>query len=78
MDRQAARNVGAQGPRFDGTVKAVDPQKNTVKVNHRTYTAAKDALVVVDGRQRPLADLPVGTASMYICSICASINKRLA
>src|SRR5262249_62168740 len=60
VDRQLVRSLGARGPVVSGVVKGVDAAKNTVNVDGTTYPVAKEALVVVDGRQKPLADLPVG------------------
>jgi RNA polymerase sigma factor (sigma-70 family) len=60
VDGQAVRSLGAQGPRASGVVKAVDAGKGTVTVDDATYPVAKDAIVVIDGKQRPLAELPVG------------------
>jgi hypothetical protein len=60
VDGQAVRSLGAQGPRASGVVKVVDAGKGTVTVEDATYPVAKDAIVVIDGKQRPLAELPVG------------------
>jgi hypothetical protein len=62
VDQQTARLVNANGPRFSGVVKAVDAEKNTVTVDTTTWTVAKDALIVIDGKQGPLSGLPIGTS----------------
>jgi hypothetical protein len=60
VDQKAVRSLGAQGPRESGVVKAVDATKGTITVDDTTYAVAKDALIVVDGRQVTLANLPTG------------------
>jgi RNA polymerase sigma factor (sigma-70 family) len=62
VDQTAVRSIGAQGPRVAGVVKAVDVAKSALTVGGMTYTVAKDALIVIDGKQRPLADLAAGAA----------------
>jgi RNA polymerase sigma factor (sigma-70 family) len=61
VDRQTVRSLGAQGPRATGVVNAVDAANNTISVAGTAYSVAKDALVVIDGRTRTLAELQVGT-----------------
>jgi RNA polymerase sigma factor (sigma-70 family) len=60
VDQQAARCIGAQGPRVAGVVKAVDAGKNTLTVDDTTYMVAKDATIVIDGKRGSLAELPTG------------------
>jgi hypothetical protein len=60
VDRQAVRSIGARGPRLSGVVKAVDAEKNSITVDDMTYMVARDAIIVIDGKQGPLAGLPTG------------------
>lgn len=64
VDQQAVRCLGAQGPRLSGIVKAVDADKNTITVDDKTFTVAKDGVIVIDGKpgQLKLAELPMGTS----------------
>jgi uncharacterized protein (TIGR03067 family) len=62
VDQQLVRSLGAQGPRVAGVVKVVDAVKNSVIIDDATYIVAKDAIVVVDGKTRSLAELPVGAS----------------
>jgi RNA polymerase sigma factor (sigma-70 family) len=60
VDLQTVGTVNANGPRFDGAVKAVDAERNVVTIDDTAYPVAKDAIVVVDGKQAPLTALPTG------------------
>jgi hypothetical protein len=62
VDQKAVRSIGAQGPRLTGVVKSLDMAKNTVTVDGTTYGVAQDALIVIDGKQLPLAKLPIGAS----------------
>jgi hypothetical protein len=60
VDRQKVRSVGAQGPRTTGVVRAVDVATNTITIDDKNYTVAKDAAIVVEGRTASLSGLPTG------------------
>jgi len=60
VDQQAVRCVGAQGPRVNGVVKAVEVAKNTITVADTTYQVAQDAVIVIGDKRGPLSDLPTG------------------
>src|SRR5262249_15613932 len=60
VDQQSVRSLGARGPGVAGVATAVDAEKGTITVEGATYAVARDAPVVIGGRQRALADLPVG------------------
>lgn len=64
VDQTAARHVSATGSRYDGIVKALDGAKSTITVDDAVYPVAKNALIVIDGRQVTLADLQVGASVM--------------
>jgi RNA polymerase sigma factor (sigma-70 family) len=60
VDRQTVRQMNANGRAVSGVVRTVDTGMNTVNVGDTTYPVAKDALIVVDGKQASLAGLPTG------------------
>jgi hypothetical protein len=60
VDGKTVGMLHANGPRAGGVVKAVDVAANTITVDDTTYSVARDAPVVIDGKQRPLAELPIG------------------
>jgi RNA polymerase sigma factor (sigma-70 family) len=69
VDQATAGTLNANGSAFAGLIKAVDAANYTVTVDDATYPVAKDALVVIDGKQAPLASLPVGAG--------ANVNLRV-
>jgi RNA polymerase sigma factor (sigma-70 family) len=60
VDQKLAQQVRAGGGRLGGTVKAVDAPKGNVTVDDRTYSVARDAVIVIDGKPATLAALPIG------------------
>ncbi len=62
VDQRTVGMLHANGPAVCGVVKSVEAANNIITVNDTTYPVAKDALVVIDGKQRPLAELPVGAS----------------
>src|SRR5262249_23792920 len=66
---KAVVELVAEGPRAEGVLKAVDVGKNTITLNvivkkgepgvDRSFAAAKDVQVSIDGAAGKLADLPV-------------------
>jgi RNA polymerase sigma factor (sigma-70 family) len=69
VDLETADSIQAYGPGFQGVVKAVDAEKNTLTVADRsgppgpakTLTVANDAPIEIDGRRGQLAGLPTGS-----------------
>jgi RNA polymerase sigma factor (sigma-70 family) len=68
VDLRTADSIQAYGPGFQGVVKAVDAEKNTLAVANRsgppgpekTLAVAKDAPIEIDGQRGKLAGLPTG------------------
>jgi RNA polymerase sigma factor (sigma-70 family) len=60
VDQKTAGTVQANGPGVSGTIQAVDPASNSITVDATTYVVARDALIVVNGQQGPLASLRTG------------------
>lgn len=70
VDQQTAVSVRAEGPTASGAVKSVDPDKHVIVLvlrqargdtpaEEKTYTVAKDARIVIDGREAKLAEVKV-------------------
>jgi RNA polymerase sigma factor (sigma-70 family) len=62
VDKATVGTLNANGPGLSGVVKAVDAANNSLTVDDATYPVAKDALVVIDGKQCPLAALSIGAS----------------
>ncbi|HEV3145567.1 MAG TPA: sigma-70 family RNA polymerase sigma factor [Gemmataceae bacterium] len=60
VDKATVGTIHANGPALSGVAKSLDIANYSVTVDNKTYPVAKDALVVVDGKQCPLAAVPVG------------------
>jgi hypothetical protein len=60
VDRKMVRHVHGQGPRVSGVVKAVDAEKKSITVDERTFSVAKDVVIVIDGKRGLLAGLATG------------------
>jgi hypothetical protein len=60
VDQQTVGTVHANGATFSGAVKAVDAEKYVITVDNVSYAVAKDALIVIDGKQGTLAAVPTG------------------
>jgi hypothetical protein len=52
--------INANGPAFAGVLKAIDAANNSITVDNTTYPVAKNALIVIDGKQCPLSSMPTG------------------
>jgi hypothetical protein len=71
VDQQAIMSLRAEGNTVQGMLKAVDPEKNTITLTLRTgrgredptedktYTVAKDARILIEGKDSKLADIKV-------------------
>jgi RNA polymerase sigma factor (sigma-70 family) len=62
VDGKTARQVFANGPRFSGIVKAVDPERSNITVEDKSYPVAKDAIIVIDGKVGALSGLKAGSS----------------
>jgi RNA polymerase sigma factor (sigma-70 family) len=60
VDQKTAGILHAQGRGVSGVLKAVDVANHTVTVDETIYTVARDALIVIDGKQGPLVYLQTG------------------
>jgi RNA polymerase sigma factor (sigma-70 family) len=60
VDQKTVGTVHACGSGISGTVQAVDLASNSITVDASTYVVARDALIVVNGQQGPLASLTTG------------------
>jgi RNA polymerase sigma factor (sigma-70 family) len=60
VDQQTVRRIHAKGPPVSGVVKAVDIEKNTIPLDDRTFTVAKDVVIVIDGNRGQLGGLRTG------------------
>jgi Cu/Ag efflux protein CusF len=69
-DQKTATSIRAEGPSVQGSVKAVDADKNTITLilragrgdtpaDEKTFTVARDARIVIDGKEGKLADIKV-------------------
>jgi hypothetical protein len=65
LDQKTARQVRANGGTVTGVVKALDAEKSTVTVEDTTYPVARDALIVIDGKEATMAGLATG-ASVHL------------
>jgi RNA polymerase sigma factor (sigma-70 family) len=87
VDQQTALSVNAQGPPFlcdcgGSLVKTVDIERNTItfddkaraEVAGKTFTVAKDANIVIDGKPGKLADVPAGA---YV-GLSLSVDRQTA
>jgi RNA polymerase sigma factor (sigma-70 family) len=64
VDRQTVGQIHATGRPVPGVgvVTAVDTGKNTITVGNESYSVAKDALILIDGKTVRLADVPTGVS----------------
>jgi hypothetical protein len=70
VDQKTARGIQAEGsPRVFGEVQAVDPGKNTITVDGKTFSVAKDANMAFDGNTVTLAGIPKG-AQVTVLIVC--------
>jgi RNA polymerase sigma factor (sigma-70 family) len=69
VDKTTVGTLHANGPGTAGVVKSVDAANSTITVDDKTYPVAKDALIVIDGKQGPLASVPTG--------VNVSVNLRV-
>jgi RNA polymerase sigma factor (sigma-70 family) len=62
VDRRRVCQMNANGRAVSGVLRAVDAGASTVHVGDTTYAVAKDALIVIDGKQASLGALPAGVS----------------
>ena len=62
LDQKAARQVRATGRMFSGVVKSLDAERRSITVDDASFPVAKDALIVIDGKEATLAGLATGAA----------------
>src|SRR5262249_36552589 len=73
VDQRTVRVIDAKGPPIcdcgGSLVKSVDALKGTLTVDDRTYAVAKQASIVIDGKQAKLADLSAGAkvGNLLLC-----------
>jgi RNA polymerase sigma factor (sigma-70 family) len=78
VDRSAVCHVHVQGPTESGVVKGVDAQKNTVVIDDKTFTLAKDANILIDGKTGRLSGLPKGALVDVRLSMDQSVIRQLS
>jgi hypothetical protein len=85
-DQGFVMTLKAEGPMMQGVLKSVDPEKGAVTIGifktreemeEKTYFLAKDARVVVDGKNGSLADLKVGDNGPVI-QLRLSLDQKTA
>lgn len=86
-DEKEVTSLSVTSPAFNAPLKSVDATKNTITITNtmrggvkedKTYNVAKDARIMIDGKESRLADLKEGAVVSYILDANAVTLIRTA